>query len=62
MKDQTRVGKVQIPRIPIPPSPLGLAIRLLTLAVLSITFYREVREIKRQKDEDSKRARREDRV
>ena len=37
--------------IPTPPNPLGLVIKLLTCALLSLTISREIREIQREKRE-----------
>ena len=46
---------MRIPRIPPLPGGLGLVIRLLTVAVLALTVSREIKEMRREREQEKRK-------
>jgi hypothetical protein len=46
---------MKIPRIPPLPGGLGLVIRLLTVAVLALTVSREIKEMRRDSEQEKRK-------
>jgi hypothetical protein len=55
--ENRKEGEMRFPRIPILPLPggLGIIIKVLTIMVLALTVQREIKEIRREREQEDKR-------